>query len=186
MPKKKATEEAPKPKQIGPFDIIKLMFVDRPAFWKVPSDILAKNYFIINERMSIQFPMQAAVFNHLKINPAEVVKCWCEFVQKKGMNSVPGFVFIQGKKKAADTNLVQKKRYPEKLLQEFSWGHNLSVKDTKFALDLYPVQMSQEIEDWDKKRQDMEKLKSVSLASMKREAAEEEKVLDALKQDGIF
>lgn len=186
MPKRKATEEAPKPKQIGPFDILKLMFVNRPEFWKTPNDVLAKNYFIINERMSIQFPMQAAVFNHAKINPAEVIKCWTDYIQKKGYNSVPGFVFIQGKKKAADTNLVQKKKYPEKTLQDFAWHMNLSMKDLKYAMSIYPVQVANEIDTWEKQKADLEKMKSLSLSSMKKGSEEQEVNLEELTQDGVF
>ena len=187
MPKKKALEEE-KPKQIGPFDILKLMFVNRPEFWKIPDSTLAKYYFIINERMSIQFPMQAAVFNHLKINPAEVVKCWTEFVQKKGYNTVPGFIFIQGKKKAADTNLEKKKKYPEKTISEYAWHLKVSPKDLKFAMSLYPVQVSSEIDKWEKQKQELEKLKTMSLAAMKREADGDisENTLEELRQDGVF
>lgn len=186
MPKKKATEETSKPKQIGPFDILKLMFTNRLEFWKISDDILSKNYFIINERMSIQFPMQAAVFNHLKINPVQVVKCWTEFIQKKGYNSVPGFIFIQGKKKAADTNLVKKKKFPEKTLEEYAWYLKVSIKELRFAFDLYPLEMSNEIEAWEKQKQELEKIKTLSLSTMKKDAKDEEPVLEDLKQDGLY
>ena len=130
--------------------------------------------------------MQAAVFNHAKINPAEVVKCWADYVKKKGYTSVPGFVFIQGKKKAADTNLVQKKKIPEKVLQEFSWHKSISLKDLKFAMSMWPVQATAEIEAWQKQRENLEKMKALSLAAMKREASDDSVDLSELAQEGVF
>jgi len=186
MPTKKTTTEELSAKQIGPFDILKLMFENQDEFWKIPTSTLAKNYFIINERMSIQYPLQAAVFNHTKINPGEVVKCWASFVSGK-FNRTPGFIFIQGKKKAAETNMVKSRKFPEKFLQDFAWANGLSVKDVKFWLEANPLDAYQRLDEYDKSLKELEKIKSLSLASMKnKEETEEEPVLDGLQQEGMF
>lgn len=173
MPIKKTTGEKKtkadsKPKAISPFDIIKLMFENQEEFWKIPADVLSRNYFMINERMSIQFPLQAAVFNHLKINPGEVVKCWATFIMTKGLfGKTPGYIFIQGKKKAAETNLLKRKKYPEDFLQEFSWYHKISIRDTKFLLDACPIETYKMLDEFDDMKKELEKLKSLTLSSMK-------------------
>jgi hypothetical protein len=57
------------------FDIIKKMFSDK-NWGDVGKNDKARNFFMINRIMSINFPIQANQFNHLKINPSSAVDWW--------------------------------------------------------------------------------------------------------------
>ena len=97
--KEQKTEKMVKPKAIGPYDIVKMMFTNVAEFDKLSNSILSRNFFMINRIMSIQYPLQAQCFNNLHVNNADAVKCWKNFiVSKLGYGKVPGFVFTKGAK----------------------------------------------------------------------------------------
>ena len=57
------------------FDIIKKMFSDKN--WDdVGKNDKARNFFMINRIMSINFPVQANQFNNMKVNPSPVIDWW--------------------------------------------------------------------------------------------------------------
>ena len=59
------------------FDVIKLIFNNKPKEWKSVGKIdKSRNFFMINRIMAIQYPVQANQFNKLKIVPAPVVDWW--------------------------------------------------------------------------------------------------------------
>ena len=110
MTRKKSenTEEIKKPKAIGPFDIIKMMFTDVASFNNLSNLILSKNFFMINRILSIMFPMQAQCFNNLNINQAEVIRTWQRFATVKlGYGRVPGFVYTKGAKASQEQNKTE-------------------------------------------------------------------------------
>lgn len=113
MPRKKkseTTEEIKKPKTIGPFDIIKMMFTDKTAFDNLTDAFLAKNFFMINRVMSIQFPLQAQCFNRLNINVAQVIRSWQLYAASQcGYGRVPSFVYTKsGKSIMVDNDNIDK------------------------------------------------------------------------------
>lgn len=175
MPRKKTTDTKvaeSKPKTLSPFDVLKMMFENHDAFMKLSEKDLSSNYFIINERMSIQYPMQAAVFNHAKINPAEVVKCWESFIRQQGYTKTPGFIFIQGKKKAAETLKATKAKWPDKLIREYAAKRGISYRDVYAALDLFPDQMSDDLKGYEKILKEIEDAKKMTIADLRDEKDE--------------
>lgn len=108
--KEESQEEIKKPKAIGPFDIIKMMFTDKESFDKLSDAILAKNFFMINRVMAIQFPLQAQCFNKLNINTGQVIRAWQQFATAKcGYGSVPNFVYTKtGKSTFVDPDNIDK------------------------------------------------------------------------------
>jgi hypothetical protein len=57
------------------FDLVKNMFSNKN--WdSIGKHDKAKNFFMINRIMSINFPLQANQFNHLKVNPSPVIDWW--------------------------------------------------------------------------------------------------------------
>jgi hypothetical protein len=58
------------------FDIIKTAFNKKGDWDKVSNSDKARNFFMLNRIMSIQFPIQANQFNKLKINPYPVADWW--------------------------------------------------------------------------------------------------------------
>ena len=80
------------------FDYIKVLF-GKPQQWdKLKGYDKSKNSFMTNRFMSIKFPIQANLFNSLKIDPAGQAEAW-RLVSSK-FNRVPGFIYTKVKKSA--------------------------------------------------------------------------------------
>lgn len=130
MARKKAenSEEIKRPKAIGPFDIIKMMFTDVNAFNNLSNLILSKNFFMINRIFSIMFPMQAQCFNNVEINQGDVIRAWQQFaVSKLGYGKVPFFVYTKGAKASQEANKVDDINKEDKEL--YCKHYQISLKD---------------------------------------------------------
>ena len=139
MQKEKEPSKRLVTKPPSPFDIIGMMFSkSEKEFNEIPDNVLEMNYFIINQIMGIQFPLQAEVFNHTKINGAEVVRFWRIFLHYTGFHSVPKFVYTKGKKKAADENIHAKEiKIPMPLKRKYAEKKHISLKDVDNAIEIY-------------------------------------------------
>ena len=117
MPRTKNTIKAEDKKQVlSPFDIINKMFTNHEAFMKFSDLDLSRNYFIINERMSIQYPMHAQVFNYYKINPAQVIRCWETFIRTQGYNREFQDLYMLKERKNQQKKIIKNlKKYQIKL-----------------------------------------------------------------------
>jgi len=80
------------------FDYIKVLFGKDEHWDKVTNYDKSKNSFMTNRFMSIKFPIQANLFNSLKIDPAGQAEAW-RLVSSK-FNRVPGFIYTKVKKSA--------------------------------------------------------------------------------------
>ena len=131
------------PKVPGPYDIINMIFTNASEFNKLSNTLLEKNFFMINRIFSIKYPLQAAIFNKLTINMAEVIKCWAVFiVSKEGYGKVPYFVYTKGAKKTEekkDTYNISKE-----LKTEYCKRYKLSLRDYD---DLYLLYKDEFIND---------------------------------------
>lgn len=64
---------------------------------------LARNFFMVNRRMSIKYPHYACLLNHIGINEAEVCKLWRMSIGDAGMSKRYGginFIYAKGAKKS--------------------------------------------------------------------------------------
>lgn len=135
---KNKEEKIKKPKALSPFDIIKMMFTDKPAFDNLSNLMLAKNFFMINRIFSIMFPLQAQCFNKLNINQAEVIRAWQSFgTLKLGYGRMPSFVYTKGAKASQTKTTVDISKEDKEL---YCKHYNISIKDFDdmlyFAYDL--------------------------------------------------
>ena len=80
------------------FDYIKILFGKDKDWGKVSNYDKSKNSFMSNRFMSIKFPIQANLFNTLKIDPVGQAEAW-RLVSSK-FNRVPGFIYTKVKKSA--------------------------------------------------------------------------------------
>jgi hypothetical protein len=78
------------------FDYIKVFFGKDVQWDKVSNYDKSKNSFMTNRFMSIKFPLQANMFNTLKIDPVGQAEAW-RLVSSK-FNRVPGFIYTKVKK----------------------------------------------------------------------------------------
>jgi hypothetical protein len=75
------------------FDYIKVLFGKDQQGDKVSGYDKSRNSFMTNRFMSIKFPIQANLFNHLKIDPVGQATAW-RMVSSK-FNKVPGFIYTK-------------------------------------------------------------------------------------------
>ena len=80
------------------FDYIKVLFGKDSQWNKLKGYDKSKNSFMTNRFMSIKFPVQANLFNTLKIDPVGQAEAW-RLVSSK-FNRVPGFIYTKVKKSA--------------------------------------------------------------------------------------
>ena len=78
------------------FDYIKVLFGKDVNWDKLSNYDKSKNSFMTNRFMSIKFPVQANLFNTLKIDPVGQAEA-CRLVSSK-FNRVPGFIYTKVKK----------------------------------------------------------------------------------------
>ena len=78
------------------FDYIKVLFGKDVNCDKVSNYDKSKNSFMTNRFMSIKFPIQANMFNTLKIDPVGQAESW-RLISSK-FNRVPGFIYTKVKK----------------------------------------------------------------------------------------
>ena len=154
--KEQKTEKMVKPKAIGPYDIVKMMFTNVAEFDKLSNSILSRNFFMINRIMSIQYPLQAQCFNNLHVNNADAVKCWKNFiVSKLGYGKVPGFVFTKGAKASAE--LTNKSGYSKELKEQYCKFYKISLSDLEDMLYFNYAATVAHIQQFDDNNKDISK-----------------------------
>lgn len=81
------------------FDIVKKVFDKKDSSWDAVSQIdKSRNFFMINRIMSIQFPLQANQFNHIKIAPPNVIDWWRNNLCTR-YTKTPNWIYTKTKKK---------------------------------------------------------------------------------------
>lgn len=80
------------------FDLIKTVFKKDKDWDAVSKNDKSRNFFMTNRIMSIQFPLHAHLFNHVKISPDLVLDWWHSFLGNKN-NTAPKWIFTSTIKK---------------------------------------------------------------------------------------
>lgn len=143
----KKKDDSFKIKKLSPFDIINLMFTNKPAFDRLSDNILKQHFFMINRTFSIKYPLQAAMFNTLDINQAEVIKFWQYFLtaqSKEGYGRVPKFVYTKKAKMEDPDNLD-----PD-TVREYCKRYHLSNKDFKDMLQFFHDETIEDVRAFEK------------------------------------
>ena len=116
------------------FDIIKKLFSDKK--WEdVGKNDKSKNFFMINRIMSINFPAQANQFNHLKVNPSQVIDWWHGTLVNL-YSKPPYWIYTKTKKKELEKK-ESSKNYSE---AEFfvREKYQISKRDLSHLKQFYP------------------------------------------------
>lgn len=96
------------------FDYINMIFKNPNKFSKLPSYEKEKSFFMSQRFFSIKYPIQAAMFNNIRINSGEAMQYWCDSLSKI-YNNTPQWIWGTLKE-------VKKKKETEK--------NKLDVKDS--------------------------------------------------------
>ena len=141
---KNAEEEAIKnefkKKSIGPYQIMKMMLEERHSFDALTDSVLKDNYFLINRQLAALFPQQAAKLSLIKINEAQVIRFWANFLKVKGYTRIP---YIKTEKQSiANVNIDE---LDEEMLANYMKRYNLSKRDLNDMLIFFNQQTIEEI-----------------------------------------
>ncbi len=130
------------------FDFIKIIFTNPTEYLKVPHGEKRKNFFMIQRRMSINYPLQANVLQHTKINQSAVIDFWQWFVRKQ-YKQVPSWMYIKGVKKSQETK-EKKINVSQKLISEYAKYFKIDRKSIVDALEFYPNEIIIELKNFEK------------------------------------
>lgn len=132
----------------GLFDIIKIIFTNPVEYNNISRGEKQKNYFLLNRRFAINFPLQANALQHLKINHGAVIDFWQVFLRKQ-YKYVPNWMYISGVKKTQEVKET-KTNINSSLIKEYAKFMKMDIKRIYDAIELFPNDMLKEIKDFEK------------------------------------
>lgn len=107
-----------------------------------------RNFFMIQRRFSIGYPMQANLLGKLRINQEAVVDFWHLFLRKHH-SKPPFWIYQKGIRKVEMEKEVKEKISKESILG-YSIAHGIDPKSIKEALKFWPERIKKEILEWEK------------------------------------
>lgn len=127
------------------FDVIKLIFNNKPNEWKSVGKIdKSRNFFMINRIMSIQFPIQANQFNKLKIVPAPVVDWWHDTLSSR-FSKPPTWLYTKTKKnESIKEEEIKSSEYVESFIRD---KYRISKRDIETIKRFYPEKYASWVSD---------------------------------------
>ena len=128
------------------FDFINAMFSKPEEFKKTKLHERGKHFFMVNRLMSIGFPVQAAIFNHIKINPAQVVTFWQETLSKR-YTRTPNWMYVKTRKEREKKKAEQP--ISEEVQKLYCETYKISRRDLDDAMAILGNSMYQELKDFE-------------------------------------
>jgi len=130
------------------FDIIKIIFTDPIEYKEITKGEKQKMFFLLQRRFVINFPMEANVLQHLKINQSAVIDWWQSFLRKQ-YKFVPGWMYTKGVEK---TQKIKEKKanVSNDLINEYCKCYKIDRKSVKDALEFYHDLMISELKEFEK------------------------------------
>ena len=130
------------------FQLTKAMFESPAIYADATKGDKRKNFFMIQRRMAINFPIQANMLQNTKINMEATIDFWQQFLRKKYAKT-PFWMFITGVKKAKEEK-EKKVNLSSELISQYCRFYGKDPKSIRDALRFYPEQMIKEIKGFDK------------------------------------
>lgn len=130
------------------FEFTKALFENPGEYNDITPGEKRKQFFMVNRRFAIQFPMQANALQHLKINQVGVVDFWQKFMRKQYQRT-PGWMFTKGVKKAVKEK-EKKTNVSATLITEYAKRMKIDRKSIEDALEFYPDLMISELKNFEK------------------------------------
>lgn len=128
------------------FEFIKVIFDKGPRWQSVKVYDKTKNFFMLNRFMSINFPIQANLFNNRFISSASAVDSWRD-VMNRLYTKPPGWMYTKTKKKEKSAS----KKFPEKdTIQQWIKLNKISKKDFDFMMSSMQDETLKEILNFEK------------------------------------
>lgn len=142
-------EKKMKTSQPGLFDYVNMIFQNPQKFSNLMPYEKGKNMFMLNRFFAINYPIQAQMLNHVKINGAEACQYWCDTLSRI-YNRTPGWIYstLKGTKKAKQ----EKKKelvVDETTISEYCKRTMRARKDIEDAMKFFPEDMTQELVEFE-------------------------------------
>lgn len=130
------------------FEISKIIFEDPKEYSELSKLDKIKNFFMLNRRFAIQYPMQAQVLNHLNINQPEAIDIWQRFISSK-YNKQPHWLFTKGIK-ATKKEKESKMKISHNTIVKYAQQYNLDTKQVYDALNFFGKDFLSELKTYEK------------------------------------
>ena len=115
------------------FDFIKVLF-EKPAEWpKVTNYEKSKFFFMLNRICSIQYPVQANMFNNIKVSKTDVADYWQENLRKI-FKRTPEWVWP---KKKAEAKTAKLKKPSAEAIQMYLSRYDMSERELTESIKLF-------------------------------------------------
>jgi len=132
------------------FEFTKILF-ENPAEWaNITPGEKRKQYFMVQRRFAIQFPMQANALQHLKVNQAGVMDFWQKFMWNIYKGRTPGWMYTKGVKKAKEVKERKNHNITGSLISQYAAKMEIDKKSIYDALEFYPDLIVKEIKQFEK------------------------------------
>lgn len=110
------------------FDFIPHVF--KKEKWDQISDReKASHFFMLQRFASIRYPVQANIFNNLRINPSDAVDCWHNLFSVKYGPKVPGWIYAKTNK--SKNEKTKKSTLLDATIKFYIEDRQLSLKEFK-------------------------------------------------------
>jgi hypothetical protein len=129
------------------FEFIKVIF-NRPSdYSSISPSEKRKHFFMCQRRFAIQFPMEANVLQHLKINQQAVIDWWQKFLRSK-YSSVPGWMYTTGAKKSQEIK-EKKINVSNDTIKEYCKTFEIDPHSVRDALEFFQNDMVKELKEFE-------------------------------------
>jgi len=130
------------------FDIINAIFTNKDFIESQTDETLRQNSFMINRRMSIQYPLQAQIFNNAKVNASDMVKFWSMYLFNGKFP--PKWVYTAGAAKSQERKETANSDVSDTIKKAYCDKYFISIKDLNLAKELFFDEYIQDIKDFEK------------------------------------
>lgn len=141
---------------MGPFEITKIMFESPASYAELTKGEKRSNFFIIQRRMAIQYPVLANMLQRNKINQEAAVDVWQRYLrQVQKFTKTPFWMYVQGVKKAEEAK-EKKINISNETVQEYCKFYAQDPKQIKDAIKFYPAEMVKELKEFEKMQKELQ------------------------------
>lgn len=130
------------------FELTKAMFESPATYADATKGDKRKNFFMIQRRMAINFPIQANLLQHIRINMEASVDWWQRFLRKQ-YQKTPYWMFQKGVKFHQEKE-EKKVKIATETISEYCRFYQKDPKQIKEAIKFYPEKMQEEMKEFEK------------------------------------
>lgn len=128
------------------FGLINALFTDKEYVANLTAEAKRQLLFMVNRIVGIKYPLQARLFNVPKVNAADVIDFWSDFLYT-GAKYGHNWIYTKITKKDAKNT---EEKIPASLLKKYCAYYNYSMKDVETALKFFHDGMINDLKDFEK------------------------------------